>query len=169
MVNFNKKFGSFSPCLFQINPYALNHACGSNYRFQSSTSKAISILRLKARYFSTLQAISYPQFNFQGNIDYESGAEYKILVKAQNPGTQLSSTGTVLVHVTGVNEYTPVFHVKDYTFTIREDQHSGSSIGGVTATDRDRGDDGIVYYYLVGDSNMQVNTRNSTLDIQLQP
>ena len=92
----------------------------------------------------------------QGEIDYEGGAEYKIEVKAQNPGTQLSSTAAILVHVTGVNEYKPEFLSRDYTFTIREDQQPGSSIGGVSATDTDKGTDGVVYYYLVGDSNLQV-------------
>ena len=100
----------------------------------------------------------------QGEIDYEGGAEYKIEVKAQNPGTQLSSTAAILVHVTGVNEYKPEFLSRDYTFTIREDQQPGSSIGGVSATDADKGTDGVVYYYLVGDSNLQVcseHLRNS--------
>ena len=89
-------------------------------------------------------------------MDYETGAEYKIEVKAQNPGTALSSAATVLVHITGVNEFPPRFTQRAYTFTIREDQQPGASIGGVSATDADRGADGVVFYYLVGDSNLQV-------------
>ena len=105
----------------------------------------------------------------QGEIDYEGGAEYKIEVKAQNPGTQLSSTAAILVHVTGVNEYKPEFLSRDYTFTIREDQQPGSSIGGVSATDADKGTDGVVYYYLVGDSNLQVKETSHILDSILFP
>ncbi len=47
----------------------------------------------------------------QGALDYEAGAEYRVELKAQNPGTALSSTATVLVRVIGVNEFTPNFQV----------------------------------------------------------
>ncbi len=42
---------------------------------------------------------------------------------------------------------------------MREDQRPGASVGGVTASDADRGADGVVRYYLVGDSNLQVCVR----------
>ena len=91
----------------------------------------------------------------QGHLDYETQVEYKVIVKALNPDTTLSSSATVLVHVSGVNEYVPEFSEAEYVFGVSESAQPGYQAGSVSGTDADSGDDGKVLYYLVGDSNMK--------------
>ena len=89
----------------------------------------------------------------QGQMDFEVKAIYLITMTAANPGTALSSSTTLKVHVTGVNEYVPRFLLRKYQFIISESAKSGQVVGTVQASDSDAGDDGVVFYYLVGDSN----------------
>lgn len=88
-------------------------------------------------------------------LDYESRTDYSVVVKALNPGTQLSGSTTINVHVVGVNEFKPVFTQALYNLDVQESASTLTSIGSVTATDEDEGMEGIVEYYLIGDSNLQ--------------
>ena len=90
-----------------------------------------------------------------GHLDYETQTEYTVIVKALNPDTTLSSSATVLVHVSGVNEYVPQFTETEYVFGVSESAQPGYRAGSVSATDADSGYDGEVLYYLVGDSNIK--------------
>nr|AUG84445.1 fat [Platynereis dumerilii] len=89
----------------------------------------------------------------QGSIDYENRRDYQVIVTARNPGTSLSSSATVNIHVTSANEYTPEFDQSEYGFFVSESASAGYNVGTVHASDQDQGADGIVFYYLVGDSN----------------
>ncbi len=91
----------------------------------------------------------------RGQLDYESDQAYRIRVKVMNPGTQLSSTATVDVHVTGVNEFIPEFSQNEYSFVVSESASAGYAVGMVSASDLDQGDDAVVYYYFIGDSNLK--------------
>ena len=102
-----------------------------------------------------LQNVLINHLFIQGHLDYEIQSEYKVIVKAVNPGTTLSGTTTVLVHVTGVNEYVPKFTEAEYTFVVSESAKPGYKAGAVLATDADGGEEGTVLYYLIGDSNMR--------------
>ena len=88
-------------------------------------------------------------------IDFEQDADYKVVLKALNPGTTQSASSTLNVQVTGVNEFTPEFTQNEYIFMVSESARPGSTLGSVSATDKDEGSDGVVYYYLVADSNLQ--------------
>ncbi|GFR97539.1 cadherin-related tumor suppressor-like [Elysia marginata] len=93
-------------------------------------------------------------------FDYETRTQYTILVMAFNPSTVspsdvLKSVTTVYIHVEGENEYQPQFARKAYSFTVSESAAAGFSIGEVKAQDSDGGVDGIVYYYLEGESNLK--------------
>ncbi|XP_061163889.1 protocadherin Fat 4-like [Saccostrea echinata] len=90
----------------------------------------------------------------KGNLDYETQTKYSMVVIARNPNDMRSST-IVTVHVTSVNEFYPEFERKTYAFSTKESAANGSVIGNVRATDRDKGIDGIVYYYLIGSSNVK--------------
>ncbi len=91
----------------------------------------------------------------QGAIDYEKDAEYQLTLKAINPGAGQSGTTTISVHVTGVNEFVPVFDKEVYQFAVSESASSGFEVGKVSATDEDDGTDDQVFFYLIGNSNMQ--------------
>lgn len=94
-------------------------------------------------------------------FDYERRTLYTLLVMAFNPekgnceSAVLKSVTTVYIHVTGENEDRPRFIQKNYNFAVNESAPMGTSVGQVKALDNDQGVDGIVYYYLEGQSNLR--------------
>lgn len=86
-------------------------------------------------------------------FDFEEESEYELTVLAKNPDSSMASTTTVMVGITGVNEYFPHFVQPVFHFDVSESANIGTSVGVIQATDKDAGDDGKVYYLLVGSSN----------------
>lgn len=108
----------------------------------------------------------------QSHLDYESQSLYTVIVMAINPGTSIKGSANIHIHLTGVNEFFPTFVQKQYSFTIKESVAEGSPVGSVHATDQDQGEDGMVYYYLVGNSNnrgFKVNYRTGLVIVSGQP
>ncbi|XP_064636324.1 cadherin-related tumor suppressor-like [Lineus longissimus] len=86
-------------------------------------------------------------------LDYETRNRYQATVIASNPNSKMESTVVVNIHVTSVNEYMPKFLQKEYNYIVSESATVGTSVGKVFASDQDTGEDGIIYYYLVSESN----------------
>ncbi|XP_033742322.1 LOW QUALITY PROTEIN: protocadherin Fat 4-like [Pecten maximus] len=108
----------------------------------------------------------------QGQLDYESQSLYTVTVMAINPGTTMKGSTNIHIHLTGVNEYFPRFMQKEYSFTITESVADGSSVGSVHASDNDKGEDGIVYYYLIGSSNtkgFKINYSSGLITVNGRP
>ena len=90
----------------------------------------------------------------QGNLDYEGTRKiYELSVMAANDDLTMSSIAHVTVHLVGVNEYFPRFFQPQYEFDVSEGAADGYMVGNVLAGDADQGDDGMVYYLLIGSSN----------------
>lgn len=87
------------------------------------------------------------------SFDYEEESEFDITIKASNPDSSMSSMTTVIIHITGVNEFYPTFLQPVFHFDVSESAEIGTTVGIIQATDKDGGDDGKVYYLLVGSSN----------------
>ncbi|XP_046590882.1 cadherin-related tumor suppressor [Neodiprion lecontei] len=103
-------------------------------------------------------------FNIQENtgvilskisFDYEEAEKYTLHVVAANPDSNPQMVGftTVIVHITGVNEFYPKFIQPVFHLDVSESAEVGTSVGLVQATDQDAGEDGKVYYLFVGSSN----------------
>ncbi|KAM4622047.1 protocadherin Fat 4 [Polymixia lowei] len=89
----------------------------------------------------------------QGFLDYESKQVYHLTVKAFNvPDEERCSFANVNIQLKGANEYVPRFVSKQYYFEISEAAPKGTVVGEVFASDRDQGDDGVVYYLIFGKS-----------------
>ncbi|KAG5330656.1 FAT protein, partial [Acromyrmex charruanus] len=88
-------------------------------------------------------------------FDYEEANEYTLDIVAANPDSNPQMVGftTVMVHITGVNEYYPHFIQPVFHMDVSESAEVGTSVGAVQATDQDSGEDGRVYYLFVGSSN----------------
>lgn len=86
-------------------------------------------------------------------FDYEEQNKYQIVVMASNPDSLMSSSTKITIHITGVNEFYPRFIQPVFHFDVSESAEMGTSVGTIQATDKDSGDDGKVYYLLVGSSN----------------
>lgn len=85
-------------------------------------------------------------------LDREQHPVYTVLVRASDigeNGVSLSSTATVLVELTDVNDIIPEFTPDLYSVRIREDLPVGSVVTVVTAADTDEGKNGEVSYQLV--------------------
>ncbi|KAK3610123.1 hypothetical protein CHS0354_039903 [Potamilus streckersoni] len=91
-----------------------------------------------------------------GALDYETTQSYTVTIFSANPGSSQKNSMTLTIHVTGVNEFFPKFVQSIYDFTITENTQQNTPVGiPLRATDGDLGEDGIVYYYLVGSSNLK--------------
>uniref|UniRef100_A0A8C2ZEH9 Cadherin domain-containing protein n=1 Tax=Cyclopterus lumpus TaxID=8103 RepID=A0A8C2ZEH9_CYCLU len=89
----------------------------------------------------------------QGFLDYEAKQVYHLTVKAFNvPDEERCSFANVNIQLKGANEYVPRFVSKQYYFEISEAAPKGAVVGEVFASDRDQGNDGVVYYLIFGKS-----------------
>ncbi|XP_037957800.1 cadherin-related tumor suppressor [Teleopsis dalmanni] len=87
------------------------------------------------------------------SFDYEERRDYNLQIMAANPDSNMQTTAMVIVHITGVNEFYPQFVQPVFHFDVSESAEVGTSVGSIQATDKDAGEDGKVYYLLVGSSN----------------
>ncbi|XP_037925112.1 cadherin-related tumor suppressor [Hermetia illucens] len=102
------------------------------------------------------------------SFDYEERKEYFLNILAVNPDSPMSGTTKVIVHITGVNEFYPRFVQPVFHFDVSESAEVGTSVGTIQATDKDAGDDGKVYYLLVGSSNdkgFAINPETGTMRV----
>jgi len=86
-------------------------------------------------------------------FDYEKEKSYSLEILAINPDSTFSGSTKVIVHIEGVNEYYPTFSQSVFYYDVPESAEIGASVGAVKAIDSDAGNDGQVYYFLVGSSN----------------
>lgn len=110
--------------------------------------------------------------NSSAKLDFELQQTYSLHILAKNPGTNLQNTAVVNVHLTSVNEFYPVFLQKEYNFSISESVKKGTTVGSVLATDLDAGVDGVVYYFLMGSSNLRgfkINALTGNITVSGKP
>ncbi|XP_068081396.1 cadherin-99C isoform X2 [Anabrus simplex] len=77
-------------------------------------------------------------------LDREDLTRYQLLIKAEDTGG-LSSTATVNIKVTDINDKNPEFMDLPYVFRIREGE-ANMKVGSVHAVDADEGQNAVVYY-----------------------
>ncbi|XP_026273024.1 cadherin-99C [Frankliniella occidentalis] len=77
-------------------------------------------------------------------LDREDLTRYQLLIKAEDTGG-LSSTATVNIKVTDINDKNPEFDGLPYVFRVREGD-ANQTIGSVHASDADEGQNAVVYY-----------------------
>lgn len=101
-------------------------------------------------------------------LDRERYPVYEILVRASDKGSKLSlsSTATVAVTVTDVNDVIPTFTPEWYSVRIREDLPLGAVVTVVTAADTDFGVNGEVTYHLVyGEDYFEIDSDTGVIRI----
>ncbi|XP_077862596.1 protocadherin Fat 4-like [Saccoglossus kowalevskii] len=75
-------------------------------------------------------------------LDYETKTKHKLDVIVRDGGTpSLSTVVTVVIEVTRVNEYDPVFSQPTYTFYVDENVVASTLVAEVSVTDQDKEDD----------------------------
>ncbi|XP_066141158.1 cadherin-related tumor suppressor isoform X1 [Euwallacea fornicatus] len=104
----------------------------------------------------------------KASFDYEEKSMYSLTVIAANPNSTMYSETSLHVHVTGINEFYPKFVQSAFHFDVSESTDIGTKIGTVLATDQDSGEDGKVYYLLVGSSNdrgFSINSETGAISV----
>ncbi|XP_053399963.1 cadherin-related tumor suppressor-like [Mercenaria mercenaria] len=108
----------------------------------------------------------------RGSLDYETKNVYTITIMALNPDSSRKSTMSLTIYIDGVNEFVPQFVKDAYYFSISESAETKTSVGQVSATDKDSGPDGNVNYFLIGDSNakgFKIDPRTGVILVSGQP
>uniref|UniRef100_A0A8C2VP66 Protocadherin gamma subfamily B, 2 n=1 Tax=Chinchilla lanigera TaxID=34839 RepID=A0A8C2VP66_CHILA len=84
-------------------------------------------------------------------LDREEISEYNVTITATDRGkVPLSSSTSIILHISDVNDNAPVFHQTSYMIRVAENNLPGVSIAQVTAWDSDLGPNGQVSYSIVG-------------------
>lgn len=86
----------------------------------------------------------------KGALDRETQDTYELTVVATDSGLPgpLAATVVVVVTVADVNDNDPEFDRDQYEFHVEENRPAGTVFGGMSATDRDAGDNALVRYSL---------------------
>ncbi|CAH2244012.1 jg2522 [Pararge aegeria aegeria] len=91
-------------------------------------------------------------------LDREVLTRYQLMVRAEDPG-KLSTTATVNIKVTDINDNNPKFDEDSYSFQVKEGK-SGEYVGYVHATDIDDGVNAMITYSIP--SHLPFNIDNAT-------
>ncbi|NXL85460.1 CELR3 protein, partial [Alectura lathami] len=81
-------------------------------------------------------------------LDYESRNSYALNISLSDGST--TDYCTVFIEVTDVNDNSPVFGITSTTVNVLENAPAGTSVASVSATDVDKGFNGLVVYALKG-------------------
>ncbi|XP_048052026.1 protocadherin Fat 4-like [Megalobrama amblycephala] len=83
-------------------------------------------------------------------LDRETQDVYHLVITAQDQGRPSRSTTTTLdISVTDVNDNAPIFSKQQYEITVSEHAEVGTAVLDVMATDKDDGANAIVTYHIV--------------------
>uniref|UniRef100_A0A8D2MDM2 Cadherin domain-containing protein n=1 Tax=Zonotrichia albicollis TaxID=44394 RepID=A0A8D2MDM2_ZONAL len=83
-------------------------------------------------------------------LDREQVEEYNVTLRARDEGSPaLSTSKTLLVRLLDVNDNAPTFTQAIYTMVMSENEPAGRSLGRLSATDPDAGENARVRYWLV--------------------
>uniref|UniRef100_A0AAR2JX17 Cadherin domain-containing protein n=1 Tax=Pygocentrus nattereri TaxID=42514 RepID=A0AAR2JX17_PYGNA len=83
-------------------------------------------------------------------LDREQASHYNITVIASDEGSpSLSSTGTIVVHVSDVNDNPPLFPAPVINLSVKENSPAGGLLASVTAKDADFGENAHISYSLI--------------------
>ncbi|XP_051831043.1 cadherin-5 isoform X1 [Antechinus flavipes] len=90
-------------------------------------------------------------FTAVNNLDREKQSKYEIVVEAKDgPGLQgESSTATVVITLSDINDNFPIFTETNYKFVVPENIQVGSSLGSLTVEDPDEPQNRMTKYSIV--------------------
>ncbi|XP_033732973.1 protocadherin Fat 4-like [Pecten maximus] len=103
-----------------------------------------------------------------GDIDYETQTSYTCFIVATDmaKSNRRTSSATVYVNITDVNDNAPVFDKQSYEVNISRDFSSGENVIVVMATDADSGLNKRIQYILTGDEGyLSINPNTGQVNI----
>ncbi|XP_031305069.1 protocadherin gamma-B2 isoform X16 [Camelus dromedarius] len=113
-------------------------------------------------------ANNYYKLVTDGALDREQIPEYNVTITATDRGKpSLSSSRSVTLHISDVNDNAPVFHQASYVVHVAENNPPGASIAQVSASDPDLGPNGHVSYSIVA-SDLEPRALSSYVSVSAQ-
>ncbi|XP_066199261.1 protocadherin gamma-B7-like [Saccopteryx leptura] len=111
---------------------------------------------------------NYYKLVTDGALDREQTPEYNVTITATDRGKPpLSSSTTITLHITDVNDNAPVFQQSAYLVHVPENNPPGSSIAQISASDPDLGPNGRVSYSIVA-SDLEPRALSSYVSVSAQ-
>ncbi|XP_066128866.1 protocadherin gamma-B7 isoform X16 [Saccopteryx bilineata] len=111
---------------------------------------------------------NYYKLVTDGALDREQTPEYNITITATDRGKPpLSSSTTITLHITDVNDNAPVFQQSAYLVHVPENNPPGASIAQISASDPDLGPNGRVSYSIVT-SDLEPRALSSYVSVSAQ-
>ncbi|XP_036060639.1 protocadherin gamma-B6 isoform X9 [Onychomys torridus] len=93
---------------------------------------------------------NYYKLVTDGAIDREQNPQYNVTITATDRGKPpLSSSTTIALHITDVNDNAPAFQKSSYIVHVAENNPPGASIAQVSASDPDLGSNGHISYSII--------------------
>ncbi|XP_052597965.1 protocadherin gamma-B6 isoform X11 [Peromyscus californicus insignis] len=93
---------------------------------------------------------NYYKLVTNGAIDREQNPQYNVTISATDRGKPpLSSSTTITLHITDVNDNAPAFQKSSYIVHVAENNPPGASIAQVSASDPDLGSNGHISYSII--------------------
>ncbi|XP_006866313.1 PREDICTED: uncharacterized protein LOC102812538 [Chrysochloris asiatica] len=111
---------------------------------------------------------NYYKLLTDGTLDREKTPEYNVTITATDKGKPpLSSSTSLILHITDVNDNAPVFHQASYVVHVAENNPPGVSIMQVSASDLDLGINGQISYSIVA-SDLEPRALSSYVSVNTQ-
>ncbi|XP_041048030.1 cadherin-5 [Carcharodon carcharias] len=91
------------------------------------------------------------------DLDRERKKDYHIIVQAKDMGLDpggMSSTATVYISLTDINDNAPYFPHRQYNYSVSEAARIGATIGRVKAEDLDEGENAKILYTVVSPNSL---------------
>ncbi|XP_054424274.1 protocadherin gamma-B1-like [Pteronotus mesoamericanus] len=111
---------------------------------------------------------NYYKLMIESALDREQIAEYNVTITAIDKGKpSLSSSTSITIHISDINDNTPVFQQSAYLTHVPENNPPGASIAQVSASDPDLGPNGHVSYSIVA-SDLEPRALSSYVSVNAQ-
>ncbi|XP_053768334.1 protocadherin gamma-B7 isoform X13 [Desmodus rotundus] len=111
---------------------------------------------------------NYYKLVIDGALDREQNPEYNVTITATDRGKPpLSSSTTITLHITDINDNPPVFQQSAYLVHVLENNPPGVSIAQVSASDPDLGPNGLISYSIVA-SDLEPRELSSYVSVNSQ-
>lgn len=102
------------------------------------------------------------------SLDYETTPEllFKVVAKDHGQLERRLATADVNITVTDVNDEYPIFHSAKYRFNILENMKANTTVGRVSASDKDSGENGNISYSIISpevENPFQINASSGVI------
>ncbi|XP_060076019.1 putative neural-cadherin 2 [Ylistrum balloti] len=150
--------------IFSLQNSDFNDVDLQSVNFQNGMT-VYSVINPRTRGHSSLFDIKDGKLLTLGTYDHEKMSEYPLLLQAKDSTSELTSSVSLMVRITDVNEFDPVFDVSPDFAEVSESLRVGETAMQVTVTDKDTSS---TINYLLNDEYFDVESVNNIGNIRVK-